>query len=87
VLVQFKFKENATAADRTALLSELSAHGASGVRPVFPGHQVPALRMIYSATARQRQTKQVVAFLEAQPSIEFAELAPERTLAAAAGQD
>jgi hypothetical protein len=78
--VQFKFTNRCSAARRRQVLEDLPAQGGTNPRPAFPPSIPDAeLRAIYLADVKTApQAAQLVQWLQAQPQIEFAEVAPSR---------
>jgi hypothetical protein len=78
--VQFKFTNRCSAARQRKVLDDLSAQGGTNPRPAFPANIPDAeLRAIYLAdVVTAPQAADLVQWLQTQPQIEFAEVAPSR---------
>jgi hypothetical protein len=79
-LVHFKFRGRCSAARRTAVLAGVEAHGGRNARRAFPRLDSDVnLRRIYMAeAANPSEGAGLVAWLQAETGIEYAELAPTR---------
>ncbi|MFM8224087.1 MAG: hypothetical protein ACKOJF_34740, partial [Planctomycetaceae bacterium] len=78
--MHFKFSGRCSAARRTAVLAAVEAHGGLNPRRVFPRlDSDTSLRRIYMAEAEDpAQGAGLVAWLQTEAGIEYAELAPTR---------
>ncbi len=79
--INFRFHANAGADARHALLSELKAHGATTVRPLFPETSDPDLATMYIAeTANDASSQALLKHLNGCTAIDFAEMQASRKL-------
>jgi hypothetical protein len=78
--VQFQFTNRCSAARKRQVLDDVSAQGGTNPRPAFPPSIFDAeLRAIYLAdVVTAPQAADLVQWLQTQPQIEFAEVAPSR---------
>ena len=76
--VQFKFREAAPPAKRKDVVERLKGKGK--VKPLFPGEKDPELASLYRVEelADEPTQREVVAMLEDDDSVEFAEAEAER---------
>ena len=80
--LQFKFRETTPSPAREALLTELSDHGAAGVRRLFPDEQDAELAALHVVEVEEdRVARRLIEMLERSPAVEFAEgESPRRAL-------
>ncbi|MFN0051064.1 MAG: hypothetical protein ACKV0T_02675 [Planctomycetales bacterium] len=81
-LIQFKFLDSVLPEQRTEVLSTLETSGAGKARPAFPPTtRSPALQAVFHLDAGDdRIAQELVKRLSKLPEVEFAEIAPRRTL-------
>jgi hypothetical protein len=81
-LIQFKVINRCSAPRRQRVLDEVVAHGGANPRPAFPGNIPDAdLRAIFMAdVATPAAATALVEWLRKKREIEFAEVAPVRTV-------
>ena len=79
--LNFKFKNRSTSPQRTALLSQLTRHGAASVGPLFPGQKDSELAGLFVADYDTSEAmKRALDLLKESDAVEFAEPSPVRKL-------
>lgn len=79
--LQFKFREKAAEPDRQKVIGALAAHGATGVRRLFPGEADKELAALYVVDCKDKGSAQrLLKLLNASRVVEFAEFELRRKL-------
>lgn len=78
--VHFKFRQGADADTQRELIARLRSMGARAVRPLFAKEKDPELAALYRLTCDEAVRARILAALQRDDVVEFAETPPTRRL-------